>query len=151
MAECLLSVDELARCYQHNDVVVIDCRFSLANTDAGEQQYQASHIAGAHYLHLERDLSAAKGQHGGRHPLPSATSLAATLAKIGVNRHSLVVVYDDNFFAFAARCWWLLRYMGHEQVKVLDGGYQAWCAAGLPTDSVVPEVAHSGNFTAQQR
>jgi thiosulfate/3-mercaptopyruvate sulfurtransferase len=136
-------------------IVVIDCRFSLGNPGLGRQQYQAGHIPGAYYLDLDRDLSSpvqASGL-GGRHPLPNAGQLAATLTTIGVSsphQPTEVVIYDDSRFAFAARLWWLLRYLGHDRVRILDGGWSAWAAAGHPVSGVEPGP-RSGNFVASVR
>jgi thiosulfate/3-mercaptopyruvate sulfurtransferase len=140
MSRWLISVTELAECYQRDNVVVIDCRFALADTQAGEMSYAAGHIPGSRYAHLDRDLSGSRGKHGGRHPLPQFDDLAAIFARLGINSNppSLVVAYDDSRFAFASRLWWLLRYCGHDNVKVLDGGYRAWCAANLPTTTDLP-------------
>ncbi len=137
--------------FQHlNDpqVVIADCRFSLADPELGRQQYLLHHIPGAYYLDLNRDLSSPVAQHGGRHPLPAPEKLASKLSTIGVDSQKLVVAYDDFRFAFAARLWWLLRYLGHEQVAVLNGGFNGWLAAGYPTTEAIPE-AKLGNFVPQ--
>lgn len=149
MSRYLISVDELAACYRNTDVVIADCRFNLADPASGENQYRAGHIPGSHYLHLDRDLSSAKAIHGGRHPLPAIDIFAERMCALGINSAppSLVVCYDDSRNAFAARLWWLLRYCGHERVKVLDGGYAAWCAAKLPSTLEAP-AAQRGNFDA---
>jgi thiosulfate/3-mercaptopyruvate sulfurtransferase len=117
------------------DVVVVDCRFSLADAELGQRQYQEGHIPGAYYLDLNRDLSSPVAQHGGRHPLPEPTKLAQTLSEMGINSDTLIVAYDDSRFAFAARLWWLLRYMGHEKIALLDGGFKAWKAEGYPVNN----------------
>lgn len=148
--------------YEHLDdpqVAIADCRFSLADPELGQRQYQESHIPGAYYFHLNRDLSSPVGRHGGRHPLPDVNTLAAKLRASGVNssdgrsenpdsenlsKPTLVVAYDDSRFAFAARFWWLLRYLGHEQVAILDGGFSSW-QAKYPVSNVSPEVK-LGNF-----
>lgn len=126
--------------YEHLDdpqVVIADCRFSLADPELGRQQYQASHIPGAYYLDLNQDLSSPVGQHGGRHPLPNPVELADKLSAMGVNSQTLVVAYDDSRFAFAARLWWLLRYLGHDRVAVLNGGFKGWLSGGYPvTDAI---------------
>ncbi len=126
--------------YEHLDqqVIIVDCRFSLADSHLGQQQYQKSHIIGAHYLDLNRDLSSPVEKHGGRHPLPDPTELAKKLAAMGITSNTLVVAYDDSRFAFAARLWWLLRYLGHQQVAILDGGFTAWQNAGYPVTDVIP-------------
>lgn len=121
-------------------VVILDCRFNLADKSLGYQQYRESHLPGAFYFDLENDLSGAKGKHGGRHPLPNPEELAQKLRDAGVSQQSLVVVYDDSRMAYAARAWWLLRYLGHENVAILDGGYQAWCNAGGALDRREPFI-----------
>lgn len=130
--------------FKHLDepqVVIVDCRFSLAEPQLGRQQYQESHIKGAYYLDLNQDLSSPVGEHGGRHPLPNPIELADKLSAIGVNsQKTLVVAYDDSRLAFASRLWWLLRYLGHEQVAVLDGGFSAWKKAEYPVTNVIPET-----------
>jgi thiosulfate/3-mercaptopyruvate sulfurtransferase len=139
--------------YQHLDdpqVAIVDCRFALMEPAAGRQQYQESHIPNAYYFDLNRDLSSPVQKHGGRHPLPNVEELAAKLAEIGIhsNPPTLVVAYDDSRLAFAARFWWLLRYLGHDRVAVLDGGWSAWQTAGYPVTADIP-VAKSGNFVPQ--
>jgi len=132
-------------------VVIVDCRFALANPQQGYQQYQTSHIPGAYYLDLNQDLSAPVQRHGGRHPLPDPQNIAAKLAAIGVRfGETLVVAYDDSRFAFAARLWWLLRYLGHDRVAVLDGGWSAWQSQGYPVTDEIP-TPQPGQFVPQVR
>ncbi len=132
-------------------VVIVDCRFSLADSQLGKQQYQANHIPGAYYLDLNLDLSSPIGEHGGRHPLPNIVELANKLSGIGINsQQTLVVAYDDSRFAFAARLWWLLRYLGHDQVALLDGGFTGWKQSNYPVTDVVLR-AQLGNFVPQVR
>ncbi|GAA3400215.1 sulfurtransferase [Paenibacillus hodogayensis] len=120
-------------------LAVVDARFVMGQPDAGRQAYEQSHIPGAVYFDLERDLSAPVGVHGGRHPLPDPDELAAKLAKAGIGNDTRVVAYDDQGGAMASRFWWLLRYLGHEQVYVLDQGFAAWNNDGLPTESSLPQ------------
>lgn len=137
--------------YEHladPQVAIADCRFSLADPQLGRQQYQTSHIPDAYYLDLNLDLSSPVSQHGGRHPLPNVTELAGKLSAMGITSQTTVVAYDDSRLAFAARLWWLLRYLGHERVAVLDGGFQGWLAAGYPVTSDIP-VAKAGEFIPQ--
>ncbi|MCG6137848.1 MAG: sulfurtransferase [Nostoc sp. LLA-1] len=123
-----------------SQVVIVDCRFSLADPQLGQQQYQASHIEGAYYLDLNEDLSSPVGKHGGRHPLPSLIELANKLSAMRIDfQNSFVVAYDDSRLAFASRLWWLLRYLGHEQVAVLDGGFAGWQKAGYAVTDVIPQ------------
>lgn len=131
----------------HNpNVVIIDCRFSLADSQLGKQQYYNNHIPNAHYLDLNQDLSSPVKEHGGRHPLPNTTELAEKLAAIGINsQKTLVIAYDDSRLAFASRLWWLLQYLGHEQVVVLDGGFSGWKNAGYTVTNIIP-VAEKGTF-----
>ncbi|WP_454722238.1 MULTISPECIES: sulfurtransferase [Cupriavidus] len=128
--------------------VVIDCTFDLANPAAGREAYHAGHLPGAFYLHLDNELSGAKTGRNGRHPLPDPDTLTARLRALGVDAGSQVVAYDAQGGMFAARLWWLLRWLGHEAVAVLDGGKPAWVAAGLPLEAgttAEPEVP--GSFT----
>jgi thiosulfate/3-mercaptopyruvate sulfurtransferase len=119
------------------DVVVFDCRFDLANTSWGENEFAAAHIPGAQYLHLDRDLSRPVTETSGRHPLPDPDAFARRLGASGVDRHCQVVAYDQGTAAYAARFWWLARWIGLTQVAVLDGGMASWRAAGLPLETAV--------------
>lgn len=118
-----------------SNLIVVDCRFSLDSGDAGEEAYLQSHIPAAQYAHLDRDLSGPPLSDHGRHPLPSAESLCRLFSRLGIHPHSQVVVYDTVNGIFAARLWWMLRYMGHDAVAILEGGWQAWQAASYPTQS----------------
>jgi thiosulfate/3-mercaptopyruvate sulfurtransferase len=134
----LVSVSWLRDHLGRPDLVVADCRFRLSDPQAGAALYAAGHIPGAVYFDLERDLSGPRREHGGRHPLPDPTELAAKLGAAGVGEGVTVVAYDDDG-SFAARLWWLLRYLGHDEVAVLDGGLGAWRAAGGPLTSEPPQ------------
>jgi thiosulfate/3-mercaptopyruvate sulfurtransferase len=130
-------------------VAVLDCRFELADPAAGERAYRAGHIPGAQYVHLERDLSGPRGERGGRHPLPTPAAFAAAMGSLGVGDDSMVVVYDQDA-SMAPRAWWLLRYMGHDAVALLDGGIDAWRQAGGDVEREVREpVARA--FTPRPR
>lgn len=120
--------------------VVCDCRFSLADAAAGERAYRAGHVPGARYAHLGRDLSGPVTAGSGRHPLPDRGRLAECFGRWGISVRTQVVAYDDAGGAFAARLWWLLRWLGHERVAVLDGGWQAWAQEGHPVSTAVPSV-----------
>jgi thiosulfate/3-mercaptopyruvate sulfurtransferase len=145
----IVSAQYLSEHLNDPQIVIVDCRFSLAAPELGHQQYQISHIQGAHYLDLNKDLSTSVKRYGGRHPLPEVSELARKLAAIGVNfQETLVVAYDDSRFGFAARLWWLLRYMGHDNVALLDGGWAAWQSAAYPTENTLP-TPQPGNFVPQ--
>jgi len=128
-------------------VFIVDCRFDLATPDSGENAYAAGHIPGAHYLHLDRDLSGSKTGKNGRHPLPERAALVAKLKEIGLNEGQQVVTYDAQGGMYASRLWWLLRWLGHDSVALLDGGLQAWQAAGQPLESAAPATS-AGTFKA---
>ncbi|RXZ44558.1 sulfurtransferase [Crenobacter cavernae] len=129
MYRTLISADELMA-LPADDVVIVDCRFKLADPDWGHTAYAAGHLPGAHYLHLDYHLSGAKTGQNGRHPLPDAERLAVSLGALGVAPDTQIVAYDDAGGMFAARLWWLARWLGHEAVAVLDGGIPAWQTAG---------------------
>ncbi|ENO94351.1 rhodanese [Thauera sp. 28] len=136
----LIGALDLAQRLHDPDWVVFDCRFDLANPAFGHQAYLDGHVPGAFFLDLDDDLSSAKTGRNGRHPLPDPARLAARLAACGVSNHSQVVAYDDAGGMFAARLWWLLRWLGHHRVAVLDGGLQSWLSLGQPLDSTLPEA-----------
>jgi thiosulfate/3-mercaptopyruvate sulfurtransferase len=119
------------------DVVVFDCRFDLANTSWGENEFTAAHIPGAQYLHLDRDLSQPVTTTSGRHPLPDPAAFARRLGAAGVDAQCQIVAYDQGPAAYAARFWWLARWIGLTKVAVLDGGIASWRAAGLPLETEV--------------
>jgi thiosulfate/3-mercaptopyruvate sulfurtransferase len=137
----LISVGELARLLSSAEPgpVLLDVRWRLAGPP-GIEGYQAGHLPGAVFVDLDRDLAAPPGS-GGRHPMPSADDFQAAMRRAGVSDDSLVVVYDDADSTAAARAWWLLRYFGHQQVRVLDGGYAAWTRAGQPSAVSLPAAA----------
>jgi thiosulfate/3-mercaptopyruvate sulfurtransferase len=118
-----------------SDWAVLDCRFELARPDWGAGAYAAGHIPGALYAHLDRDLSGPVTPSSGRHPLPGVAQLAETFGRWGIDEATQVVAYDQGNGAFAARLWWLLRWLGHPKVAVLNGGFAAWQQAGLPTET----------------
>jgi thiosulfate/3-mercaptopyruvate sulfurtransferase len=145
----VVSPQRLAELQQSMEAIaLIDCRFSLADPLLGQQQYKEGHIPGAYYLDLNQDLSSPVQSHGGRHPLPDSFVLASKLSRMGVTAETLVIAYDDSRFAFASRLWWLLKYMGHERIAVLDGGFAAYKALGLTTTSDIP-AERAGAFIPQ--
>jgi thiosulfate/3-mercaptopyruvate sulfurtransferase len=131
----LIDAAALGRHIADEDWAIIDCRFSLDDTERGFRDYLNSHIPGAVYAHLDHDLSG-KVVPGitGRHPLPDILSLAETFSAWGIGSNTQVVVYDDCTGTMAARLWWLLNWMGHRNVALLDGGWRAWNQAALPAN-----------------
>ncbi|TAE69961.1 MAG: sulfurtransferase [Oscillatoriales cyanobacterium] len=145
----IVSPEWLAANTENPQVVIVDCRFALADRKLGQKQYQESHIPGSFYLDLNEDLASVVGTHGGRHPLPNIAELANKFSAIGINSsETLVVAYDDSRLAFASRLWWLMRYMGHSKVALLDGGFSAWKAAGYPVTDTWTEI-RDGKFVVQ--
>ncbi len=132
MFTTLIDCEQLAAHLDDPEWVVVDCRFDLLRPEAGRAAYAEAHIAGAQYAHLEEDLSSPITPQSGRHPLPVAQELASKLEQWGVGHGSQVVVYDAAGGAIAARLWWLLRWMGHAAVAVLDGGFPAWSRGSYP-------------------
>jgi thiosulfate/3-mercaptopyruvate sulfurtransferase len=143
----LIACPELATFLGQEEWIVVDCRFKLEETAAGERAYLESHIAGALYAHLDHDLSGRPFTDYGRHPLPSPAALTRLFGRLGIDKEKQVVAYDDSGMV-APRLWWMLRYMGHEAVAVLDGGWQAWQAGSLPVRSGV-ESQEPALFTGE--
>ncbi|MGK0473785.1 MAG: thiosulfate/3-mercaptopyruvate sulfurtransferase [Candidatus Azotimanducaceae bacterium] len=131
----LISVEALRDLtQQETTIVIVDCRFSLMDATIGKTQYSTSHIPGAVYADLNEDLSSPViAGVTGRHPLPERQKFVSTVRQLGIHNRQLVIAYDADNGAYAARLWWLLRWLGHDQVVVLDGGFAAWQAGGLPT------------------
>jgi thiosulfate/3-mercaptopyruvate sulfurtransferase len=132
MATTLIDAAQLATRLEDRDWAIIDCRFDLADPAAGARAWAAGHIPHALYADLDRDLSGPRRPDSGRHPLPAAATLAETFGRLGIDSAVQVVAYDQGSGAFAARLWWLLRWLGHVRVAVLDGGFAAWQGSGLP-------------------
>lgn len=143
----IVSLQELFDRLEEPNTVVVDCRFVMGQPEAGREQYEASHIPGAVYLDLEKELSAPVEEHGGRHPLPDIVDLTMALSRVGIGNESRVVAYDDQGGAMASRLWWLLNYLGHEEVAVLDEGFAAWTKAEYPVTSKATK-AQSAKFLA---
>lgn len=132
------------------NTVVIDVRFKLNEAEAGKEAYLESHIPHAVYLDLDQDLSGPAGEHGGNRPLPDLDTIVGKLGAIGVDQDKKVVIYDQTNGIFAARAWWLLDYLGHEDVSVLAGGFKAWEEAGNEvTDAIIAK--EPSVFTPQVR
>lgn len=132
MYRTLISCDDLNAHLGDPLWVIVDCRFDLFNTEAGREEYLKAHIPGAVYAHLDQDLGGPPVTNRGRHPLPLPEALIALFSRLGIDATRQVIVYDSASGSVSARLWWLLRYMGHESVAVLDGGWPAWLEAGLP-------------------
>jgi thiosulfate/3-mercaptopyruvate sulfurtransferase len=141
MYTTLISTDDLAayldgaRAVQgggSGEWTIVDCRFDLQREDWGRDQYLASHIPGAVYAHLTQDMSAPKTGTNGRHPWPTTEAMTATFSRLGIATGTQVVVYDQDVGMYASRLWWMLRYMGHDAVAVLDGGWSQWTREGRP-------------------
>lgn len=141
----LVDVATLAAHLNDPDWLVVDVRHQLADTAYGERVYGEGHVPGAVFLHCDRDLSGPTTGSNGRHPLPSPEALVARLGAIGIGPATQVVVYDDAQGMIAGRLWWLLRWLGHARVAVLDGGLQAWLAANQPLTPATP-LPRPANF-----
>ena len=151
----LISCQDLQALQQNNpNCLVFDVSFDLFQPAAGFAQYQECHIAGSHYVNLDQHLSVHNSQQacasGGRHPLPKPEDFALTLRQLGVNQDSIVVVYDRNGLNYCGRLWWMLKWVGHTDVYILDGGLQAWQQAGLSTENTSPSALPIGNFQLQE-
>ncbi|WP_051686866.1 sulfurtransferase [Microbulbifer sp. HZ11] len=153
----VIEVSELAALLAHKKghqdtdghVVILDCRYDLADSEAGANAFLEEHIPGAQYASLHRDLSAPCDRYGGRHPFPSPQQFAEFARTKGINSDTQVVVYDAQRFAFAARAWWILRHFGHTRVAILNGGFGAWKRAELDTESGEAQPLATGNFSAK--
>jgi len=135
----LVSVSQLREQLGNPEYCVVDVRHLLADVDHGERAYAEAHIPGAFFLHCDRDLSGPMNGSNGRHPLPDPQVLAARLGSIGIGRQTQVVAYDDSQGMIAGRLWWLLRWLGHDAVAVLDGGWQAWQESGGAVSAELPQ------------
>ncbi len=139
----LVSTEDLAAHLDDPQWIVFDCRFTLTDPPAGRRAYEVGHILGARYADLDTDLSAPAKTHTGRHPLPDPKVLAQKLSAWGVGVNRQVVVYDDSFNSMAVRMWWLLRWLGHPGVAVLDGGWPKWLREKRPTTPLAPQPQHA--------
>jgi len=139
MYTTLIDTQSVSHHLKSPDWVVVDCRFDLMQPQAGRQAYLAGHLPGARYADLNRDLSGPVTSTSGRHPLPDPGHFALQVSRWGISNTSQVVVYDAGNGAYAVRLWWMLRWLGHPAVALLDGGLAAWQAAGLPLTTAIPE------------
>ena len=147
--QTIVSSAEVAKHLEDPKWIIFDCRFVIPKPEAGRQQYLDSHIQGAHYADLDRDLSSAPTASSGRHPLPKAQDLANKLQHWGLNQDSQIVVYDDANSSLAVRMWWLLRWLGHRTTAVLDGGFSQWSQEGRPVRAGQEAMLEPGGFMAQ--
>ncbi|MEE9552163.1 MAG: sulfurtransferase [Gammaproteobacteria bacterium] len=132
------------------NIIIVDCRYDLSDKDKGKNLYLELHIPGAVFADLHDDLSGPPATDHGRHPLPTVEALEALFVRLGISNDSQVIVYDNAYGSFAGRLWWMLRYMGHEVVAILDGGWHAWLQSGLST-SPGEENNDPGDFQGQPR
>lgn len=137
----LISTSELAARLREDRLVIVDCRFDLADVGAGRRTYETGHIPGAVFADVNDDLAARPTGTNGRHPLPTPATFIATLGRLGITNDTQVVAYDQDTGMYASRLWWMLRWMGHDAVAVLDGGYAKWGAESRPTTSGVERNA----------
>jgi thiosulfate/3-mercaptopyruvate sulfurtransferase len=131
----LISIGTLASHLDHSSWLIADCRYNLKDEEWGHPRYVAGHVPGAVFVNLAHDLAGPRTGTNGRHPLPSPEVMATTFGRLGVGDDTQVVAYDQDSGAYASRLWWMLRYMGHDAVAVLDGGFAAWIRAGGPAGS----------------
>jgi thiosulfate/3-mercaptopyruvate sulfurtransferase len=149
MSSTLISTAGLAARLGDPAIVIVDVRHDLAQPDRwGEDRYRESHLPGARFAHLDRDLSARKTGRNGRHPLPTPDAAAAVFSRLGIDASKEVVAYDQGSGMFASRLWWMLRWLGHEAAAVLDGGFDQWAREGRPVTIDVPAPG-SASFTAR--
>jgi thiosulfate/3-mercaptopyruvate sulfurtransferase len=129
----IIDTPTLARHLHEVSLVVVDCRFKLDDPGWGAREYESAHIPGAVYVDLDRDLAGRKTGSNGRHPLPDPAAFSATVGALGIERGTQVVAYDQDAGSFASRFWWMLRWLGHAEVAVLDGGFAKWIGENRPT------------------
>ena len=134
----IISVHNALQLFATNGARFIDCRFSLADHDAGYRDWSQLRITGARHLHMEHDLAGYSTGSNGRHPLPTRTQFETSLRRAGICQGDTIIFYDDQRLAGAARAWWLLNYFGVSAVRILDGGFRAWRIAGGPIDATTP-------------
>ena len=135
MYTTLIDIDSLLDSYDKPDWLIFDARYDLADKQAGKNAYLDAHIPGAIYVDLHDDLSRPPGTNKGRHPLPTDEVINDLFSELGIKPESQVIIYDNAFGAFAARMWWMLKHMQHENAAVLEGGWQAWQNANAPVDT----------------
>ena len=146
----IIGTSDLAAHVGDSTWAIVDCRFKLADENWGRNEYLAAHVPGAVYAHLGHDMSGAPDGTNGRHPLPNPATLADTFGRLGITGGTQVVAYDQDSGMFASRLWWLLRWLGHDAVAVLDGGFSRWTAEGRPV-ATGNNVARIQRFTGTPR
>ena len=144
-ADMLVSTETLAAHLGDPDWIVFDLRHDLVKPESGREAWKAAHVPGAYFMHVDQDLSGAKSGTNGRHPLPEIADFASRMNRCGVAPQRQVVIYDDGGGSFAVRLWWMLRWLGHERVSLLDGGFAAWKRENRPVDGAVP-APRDGEF-----
>ena len=150
MYNTIIDIHDFINCRKITHTIVVDCRYDLNDKTAGRSSYETSHIPGAVYADVHEDMSGPPLTDHGRHPLPGEAHLITLFNRLGVKQHSQIVAYDNSGGAFASRLWWLARYMQHDAVAVLNGGWMAWVNSGLPTASGVEENP-VGDFSGKAR
>jgi len=146
----LISTSDLAAHFDDASWVVCDCRHDLADAETGRRAYAESHVPGARFVHLDEDLSAPKTGKNGRHPLPDPDKFVRRLGELGIDGAKQVIAYDASGGPYAARLWWMLRWLGHDNAAVLDGGWNAWVKAGNPVTAKLPAIKAT-KFIARPR
>lgn len=147
----IIAAEELHERLGDPNVIVIDCRHSLADFELGRRLYDESHVPGAFFASVEDDLAGTKTGQNGRHPLPEPETFARFLRELGANDDTQIVGYDAGADMFAARLWFLCRWIGHEATAILDGGFAAWTAHGYPVTAAPSEPSREGSLTARLR
>ncbi|UCZ51398.1 sulfurtransferase [Bacillus shivajii] len=140
MSTNIVSTDWLNENLNNHDLVIVDCRFHLGNPSRGYEEYKIEHIPGAIYLDLEKDLSAPISTHGGRHPLPDIENMIETFSQSGIHPTKHVIAYDDQGGAMASRLWWMLKFLGHQNVAIINEGFSSWKKKGYETTKDIPKV-----------
>jgi thiosulfate/3-mercaptopyruvate sulfurtransferase len=146
----LISTDELQRQLDNPDFVLLDCQHDLSNPSFGRTAYSIEHLPGARFFSIDNDAAGPKTGKNGRHPLPSVEVLSAKLGQLGIDSSKQVVVYDGSDNMYCVRVWWMLRWLGHEAVAVLDGGLAKWQKENRPVTTTLPTPAPT-KFRAEPR
>ena len=143
--EFIIEKEWLVEHLKNEEVIIIDCRFDLSQPELGRDQYSESHIPGAFYFDLKEQLSGPVSKHGGRHPLPELDSFKKDIEKVGIDNEKTVIAYDAGGGQYASRFWWLLKYIGHEKIYLLNEGFNGWSAANFPVTTKIPK-AHPAKY-----